>query len=62
MADVDCHSFYQTFWPNPGPSSVVDQGTGHGDLYTQIRAAGKQAWAMMYAIYQLCTLVLQIHS
>ena len=27
---------------------MVDQGTGHGDLYTQIRgegAAGKQAWA-----------------
>ena len=47
-ADGDCHSFYQTFWPNLGPSSVVDQCTGHGDLYTQIRgegAAEKKAWA-----------------
>ena len=35
------------FRPNLGPSSVVDQGTGHGDLYTQIRGegeVGKQAW------------------
>ena len=23
--DVDCHSFYQMFQPNLGPSSVVDQ-------------------------------------
>ena len=38
--DVDCHSFYQTFRPNLGPSSVVDQGTGHGDLYTQMRGRG----------------------
>ena len=27
---------YQTFRPNLGPSSVVDQGTWHGDYYTQI--------------------------
>ena len=44
--DVDCHSFYQTFRPNLGPSSVVDQGTGHGDLYTQIRGRGRREKGM----------------
>ena len=48
---------YQTFRPNLGPSSVVDQGTWHGDYYTQIGGGGdggKKPWAGIQVVVCVC--------
>ena len=44
--DDNCHNYYQTFWPNGGPSSGVDQSTGHGYIYTLTMGGGAR-WENM---------------